>query len=871
MSRASTENPADATGLPAERTDHLDAVVARSREAAAAFRQLGQREVDDIVWKMARAGLLAAHDLAHLAVEETGIGLYEDKVLKHYTATEFLYDYLRGKKTVGVIHDDPARALKWVAEPIGSILGIMPLTNPTSTALFKSIVAAKTRNAMIVRASSKAIRCSTEAVRIVVEAAEAAGMPPGAIQVLDAPSHADTQYLFGHRGIDFIWTTGGQRIVEAANASGKPTIGVGPGNAPVYLHETADIQMAVIDILMSKTFDASTICPAEQTVVVDRSIDVAARAEFERMGSRFLDMEEAERLADVCFDGDEGQLNFFAIGQSPQTLCGAAGIDCEPWHKVLIVPVEQFEMTELFLHEKLFPVLAWLVADDVDHALTLCEGVTEIAGLGHTSAVYSTDEAVVEAFSMRVRTGRILVNCPTALGAMGGMYTDLPPTYSLGCGTWGGSNTTANVNVDELLNIKQVSYRKHQPMWFRAPVDVYFNANAIDNLRAVPTQRAAIVTSPGNVARGVVELVSDRLGASAIDIYSSIGPEPTDADCDDLTKFLERFQPDLVVAVGGGSVLDVAKVARLRMEHPDVDWRDLALPFLDVRKRIAEYPERRPGSCRLIGIPTTSGTGSEVSPAAVLTDAATGRKTTLVDYTLVPEMAIVDPTLAISMSPQLTADSGVDAVTHAIESLVSSFSSPYTHALSLRALHDLFTSLPAAYADGEDLELRTRVHNAATMAGLAFSNAFVGVGHALAHALGSEFEVPHGRACGVFLPHVIRYNGAERPGKTLPSPTQIHWVAPDVYAQASRALGLGSSRENPAEGLARFEETTISLLDAVGQPSSIAALGIDEAAFTAARPRLAQMAFEDPSIRANPRASTIAELEALLDDAWRGW
>jgi acetaldehyde dehydrogenase/alcohol dehydrogenase len=854
-----------------ERRDELDALVARSREAAEQFRHLDQREVDEIVWAMARAGLLAAYDLARMAVDETGIGIYEDKVLKHYLSTEFLYDYLRGKKTVGVIREDPARALKWVAEPIGSVLAIMPLTNPTSTALFKTIVAAKTRNAMIVRASSKAIRCSTEAVRIVVEAAEAAGMPPGAIQCMEQPTHADTQYLFGHPGVDFIWTTGGQRIVTAANASGKPTIGVGPGNAPVYLHESADIPMAVLDVLMSKTFDASTICPAEQTMIVDRAIDEQVRAELERMGARFLDPDEAERLADVCFDSATGHLNFFSIGQTPQVLAGAAEIAIEPHHKVLVVPVERFDLAELFLHEKLFPVLAYLVAEDVDHALTLCEGVTEIAGLGHTSAVYARDERVVEEFSQRIRTGRILVNCPTAIGAMGGMYTDLPPTFSLGCGTWGGSNTTANVNVDELLNIKQVSYRKRQPMWFRSPVDVYFNEHSIDNLRQIGAERVAIVTSPGNVSRGNVELVAERLSARAVDIYSDVGPEPTNEDAEKLVAFLNRFEPQAIVALGGGSVLDLAKAARIGTEHPEADWTDLALPFLDIRKRIAEYPQRRPDAMRLIAIPTTSGTGSEVSPAAVLTHAGTGRKTTMVDYTLVPDIAIVDPTLAMSMPKQLTRDSGVDALTHAIESLVSSFASPYTHALSLRSLHDLFLTLPAVYADGEDLELRTRVHNAATMAGLAFSNAFVGVGHALAHALGSTFDVSHGAACGVFLPHVIRYNGAPIPGKNLPSPTQTRWVAPDTYAQAARALGLGSSREKPEEGLARFEETTIELLEAVEQPRSLQAMGITREQYDAQRAHLAQLAFEDPSIRSNPRAPTIAELEELFDQAWNGW
>ena len=866
-----TGTTAPTSDLPDERTTQLDAIVATAREAAVEFRKLDQSQVDRIVRAMATAGLRAAHDLAHLAVEETGFGVYEDKFLKHCTATEFLYDYLRDKKTVGVIREDPSRSLKWVAEPIGVVLAITPITNPTSTALFKTIVAAKTRNAMIVRASSKAERCSAEAVRIMIEAAEGAGMPAGAIQFLDAPTHADTHHLFRHPGIDLIWTTGGQRIVEAANASGKPTIGVGPGNAPVYLHESCDIEMAALDVLMSKTFDASTICPAEQAVVVDRSIAGRARAELERMGARFIDEAEADRLANVCFDGANGEPNFFAIGQSPQILAQAAEIDIEPHHKVLVVPVPKFGMTELFLHEKLFPVLAWIESDDVEHAITLCDGIIQIAGLGHTSAVYARDDAVVEAFSIGVRTGRILVNCPTSVGATGGMYTELPPTYSLGCGTWGGSNTTANVNVDELLNVKQVSYRKHPPMWFRAPVDIYFNAHSLDQLRSVPATRVAVVTSPGMVARGTIDEVTARVGANAIDIFSSIGPEPTDVDLDRLVTFLDRFGPDLIVAVGGGSVLDLAKLARLRVEHSELDWRELALPFLDIRKRVAEFPERAPGGIRIVAIPTTSGTGSEVSPAAVVTDTQTGRKTTIVDYSLVPDMAIVDPSLTLSMSPQLTADSGVDAIAHAVESLVSGFASPYTHAMSLRSVHDLTLALPEAYRDGANLDARTRVHNAATMAGLAFSNAFVGVGHSLAHALGAVFEIPHGRACGLVLPHVIRYNGAEVPGKNLPSPTQTRWVAPEQYAQAARALGLGSSRENPREGLAHFEEAIIGVLDAVDQPRSLAACGVDEAAFREQRSRLAQLAFEDPSIRSNPRAPLVAELETLLDQTWAGW
>ncbi|MBC7644631.1 MAG: aldehyde dehydrogenase family protein, partial [Thermoleophilia bacterium] len=495
---------------PARRA-YLDKVCQEAHDAVEIMRDFTQEQVDEIVWKMARAGLLNAARLARMAVEETGIGVFEDKVYKNYVATEFLYDYVRDKKTVGIISEDPTRNLKLVAEPIGVVLAICPLTNPTSTALFKTIVAAKTRNAMIVRASSKASKCSSESVRVVVEAAIAAGLPPGAIHCLEDATHADTQYLFGHKNVDFIWTTGGQRIVEAANASGKPTIGVGPGNAPAYLHESCDIEMAVTDIMLSKTFDASVICPAEQTVIIDDSIFDDAIARLSAMGARMLTPEESDRLLSTCFDRATGHPRMQAIGRSVKDLAKHAKIDVDPHHKVFVSRVEQFDEHDLLLHEKLFPVLAVMRAPDVDIAIKWCEDITGIAGLGHTSAVYSKDDNVVERFSLRVRTGRVLVNCPTAVGALGGMYTDLPPTFSLGCGTWGGSNTTDNVNIDNLLNIKQVAYRKNPPMWFRAPVDVYFNEHAIDNLRQFTARRAIIITSPGNVRRGVVGKLEERL------------------------------------------------------------------------------------------------------------------------------------------------------------------------------------------------------------------------------------------------------------------------------------------------------------------------------------------------------------------------
>ncbi len=838
-----------------------DATVERARHAAAAFREItDQARVDRIVRAMAVAGLEAAYDLAELALEETGFGVLEDKVVKNFVATEFLYDHLDGKRSVGVIEEDPERAIAYVAEPIGVVLALLPITNPTSTALFKSIVAAKTRNAMIFRPSARAARCATRAIEILQAAGEAEGLPPGALQVIPDPSLEASQHLFHHPGVDFIWTTGGPKAVAAANAAGKPCISVGPGNAPVYLHASADVPMAVVDLLLSKTFDSSVICPAEQTCVVDDAIHDAVLAELTRLGARVLEPDEVERLAAAAFDAD-GRPELAAMGRSCADLAVLAGI--RPGDaKVLIAPLpadlEQLAAHPL-LQEKLMPVLGLVRSPSVEHAIAVCELVTEHGGLGHTSAVYARDEDVVQAFAARVRTGRILVNAPTAVGALGGIYTAMPPTFSLGCGTWGGSTTTDNVNYLNLLNIKAVSRRHAPPQWFRVPSDTYFNAGSLDSLRALPTRTAVIVTDAPTEARGTAEEVRRHLDCDAVHVIADIEPEPGEARIRAGAELLDRLRPDLLVAVGGGSVIDAAKAMRLYHEHPDVSLRELALPFLDARKRIARYPQE-PHRVKLVAVPTTSGTGSEVSPAAVVT--AGTRKVTLVDYSLVPDMAVVDPTLTLTMPPVLTADTGVDALTHALEAYVSIFASPYTDAFCLQAIHLILDALPRAVADGSDLEARTAMANAATIAGLAFSNAFVGVNHALAHAVGARFGIAHGRANGVFLPHVLRYNAAI-PAKFMPAPAYSAYVAPQKYAQIAWVLGLGGRGEDAARErlFARIDE----LLAAVGMPRTLRELGVPRDEFGAALGDLGRAAFEDPSGRTNPRMPMLTELAALLE------
>lgn len=858
------DQPAATTPAAPDADPRLDGYVDRARAAADGLRALDQEAVDRIVWAMAVAGLEHAIDLAELAIEETGFGVLEDKVVKNYIATEFLYDYLKDKKSVGVIEEDAERGLQYVAEPIGVVLALLPITNPTSTALFKAIVAAKTRNAIIFRPSARAVRSAVQAVELLQQAGEAAGLPPDALQVVPDPTLDASQYLFHHPGVDLIWTTGGPKAVAATNEAGKPCISVGSGNAPVYLHASADIPMAVVDVLISKTFDASLICPAEQTLVVDAPIYDEVVAELERMGARVLDDAAVTALSAVAFD-DAGRVRMEALGRSCPDLAAMAGLPASVRDKVLIAPLPG-DLEQLARHplvqEKLMPVLGLVRSPSVEHALDACALVTEHGGLGHTSAVYARDDAVVARFAERIRTGRILVNAPTAVGALGGIYNQMTPTFSLGCGTWGGGMTTDNVNYRNLLNVKVVSHRQTPPQWFRVPSDTYFNAGSLENLRTLRAEHVVIVTDAGTEERGVVDTVRHHLGTANVRVFSGVEPEPHEEQIRAGVAMLGDPPPDLLIALGGGSVIDAAKAMRLFHENPELSVRELTLPFLDARKRIAHYPEPISHPMRLVAIPTTAGTGSEVSPAAVISHE--GRKLTLVDYSLVPDMAIVDPRLTLTLPPEMTADTGVDALTHALEAYVSIFASPFTDAFCLQAMNLILNALPRAVADGSDLKARTDMANAATIAGLAFSNAFVGVNHALAHAVGARFGVAHGRANGLFLPHVLRYNAA-LPRKFMPAPGYGAYVAPQKLAQAAWVLGLGGKTEEVARK--RLFARVDGVLEEVGMPRSAAAAGIDPAAYREAIPGLVRDAFRDASVRTNPRMPMIDELTELLATA----
>ncbi len=841
-------------------------MVAAAQVAAEQFRALDQEQVDRIVLAMVQAGVRAAPELARLAIEETGFGVFEDKVVKNFVATEFLYDYLKDKRSVGVIDEDVERNITYVAEPIGVVLAITPVTNPTSTVLYKAIIAAKTRNAVIFRPAPRAIQSCVEAVAVLRAAAAEVGLPENALQVVPDAAHVGdplpVQALrhrlhLGHRRAQDR-RPGECRGEAQPQRRARQRAGLRPphGRHPRRRRGPAHLQD------------------------VRRLGDLPGRADLHR-GRRGVRRDGRRAATDGRAGPDSGRRptgwrssrsaaatrsTWLPWGSRPPSWPGAPASRSSPAPRCCCARCPATS-TELGAHplvqEKLMPVLGLVRAESEEHAIAVAVLVTEHGGLGHTSAIYATDDDVIRAYSLAVRTGRILVNAPTAVGALGGIYNNLTPTFSLGCGTWGGSSTTENVNYMQLLNIKTVSHRRTPPQWFRVPANSYFNADALENLRDIDTETVLVVTDADTEQRGVVELVRSRLRAEHVYVFSGVYPEPGEEVIAQGVELLDRFRPDLMVAVGGGSVIDAAKAMRLFHEQPTKTLAELTLPFLDPRKRVADY-SHRPHSVRLVAIPTTSGTGSEVSPAAVITVGP--RKDTLVDYSLVPDIAIVDPLLTLTLPPSVTADSGIDALTHALEALVSIFASPYTEAFCVQSARLIFDALPRAFADGSDVAARTDMSNAATLAGLAFSNAFVGTNHALAHAVGARFDLPHGRANAIFLPHVMRYNAAV-PTKFMPAPGYSSYVAPDKYALLGRVVFGG---RKPEDSRARLFQAVDTLLEAVQMPRTLKDAGVDEQEFLSALPDLAVTAFLDLSNRTNPRMPLVAELTDLLKKGFYG-
>jgi acetaldehyde dehydrogenase/alcohol dehydrogenase len=860
--------PENIPNLSEERTAYLEGLVSQARTAAAVFTQFTQEDVDRIVKPMVLAGLEQAQYLARLAIEETKLGVLEDKAIKNMVATEFVYNYVKDKPTVGTIREFPERGLVEVAEPIGVILSLTPITNPTSTVLFKCIMAIKTRNAVIFSPHPGAWRCCSEAVRIMYETAVKHGAPEGVFTCLESHTLQDNAFLMRHKDVGLIDATGGPGVVKAAYGSGKPALGVGAGNTPVYMEKTADLNMAVVDIITSKTFDNGTICASEQTVVIDDEIYDVVLKKLAELGAHICNEKETELLGRTVIDPNTGFMQPMAVGQKATRIARFVGLSVKPKTKLLIAPIQGVGREHPLSAEKLFPVLAVYRAKSVDEALKVCVDVNHFGGLGHTAVIFSNNDEVIRKFSEVINAGRIIVNSPGSIGALGGVYNDMVPTFSFGCGTGGGNSTMDNVNVYHYLNIKRVARRTQAHMWFRVPNQIYFNMNAVENLRKFPSRSTLIITNPSLEQIGHVNVVRRNIPPETFARVLTIpDAEPEVKVIMRGVEELNFYKADQIIALGGGSVIDAAKIMKLKYESPDADLEELAAPFLDLRKRVIQYPTDKVNRARLIAISTTSGTGSEVTPFAVLLDKEHGRKVTLADYSLSPDVAIVDPQFVMSMPRGLTADTGIDCLVHALEAGVSIYASPYTDSNAMQAIRLVFKYLPISYENPRDEEARTMMHNAACIAAIAFSNASVGVNHALAHAFGARFGIPHGRANALMLPHVIAFN-AGVPTKFMPSPNQRAYVAHKKYAMIADLLGLGGNTIE--EKVGNLITATEQLLDQLAFPRSIADMGISKEDFERAMPDLAKIAFDDPSWRSNPRMPLVSELVELFWSAYQG-
>ncbi len=854
--------------ITAERKAYLDNLVERARLAAAEFAQFSQEQVDGVAKAMVMAGLRNVKRLARLAVDESKLGIFEDKVLKNFVATEFVWNHIKGKPTVGVIREYPERNLVEVAEPIGVIFSITPITNPTGTVLFKCITCLKTRNTLIFSPHFRTANCCLEAARTMGEAAERAGAPEGVIACIEKPTIEDTQYLFTHPDVQMIDATGGTSLVKAAYSTGKPALGVGAGNTPCYMHQSADIDMAVVDVIVSKTFDNGTVCASEQTIAIDEEIYDTVIKKFADLGAHIASEDEVALLEQTVIHPETGMMHPLAVGQSAQDIAKQCGMKVSPNTRLIIAPLKGVGDGHPLSVEKLFPVLGVLPVRSVDEAINVCLDISYNGGLGHTASVFATDEDVIRKFAFALNAGRIVVNSPATIGGLGGVYNDLSPTFSFGCGTGGGNITMDNLNIYHYMNIKRVARRTPGNAWFRLPNQIYFNFKSLENLRSVDSETTVIISTKGAEKRGHVDMVRNFLNPSThVHTFSEVEPEPSFATVLNGVRVLNNYQPDHIIAVGGGSVIDAAKAMRLFYENPQTKFEELSLPFLDPRKRVTEYPTPPPDRPRLIAVPTTSGTGSEVTPFAVITDCESNRKIMLSDYQLVPDMAVVDPTLVMNLSPSVTADTGVDVLTHALEAHVSIAASRYTDSLTLQAIRLVFTYLERAFRNPSDYEARENMHNASCIAGIAISNAFVGVNHALAHSLGATFKLPHGRANGVLLPYTVRYN-ATTPTKFMPHPNIKAYVADKKYAEAATFVGLGGS--TTAEKVDALIEAILSLLKSCKMPTTLKELGISKQDFEKSLPDLIDKAFDDPSSRSNPRFPMVDEIEELFRRAYQG-
>ena len=857
--------------------DCVEALQERMRIMRAAQREFShftQEQVDHIFFEAAMAANKARIPLAKMAVEETGMGVMEDKVIKNHYASEYIYHAYRNTKTVGVIEKDDAFGIKKIAEPIGLVAAVIPTTNPTSTAIFKALLCLKTRNAILISPHPRAKKCTAEAARIVYEAAVKAGAPEGIIGCIEYPSLELTGELM-HEA-DIILATGGPGMVHAAYSSGKPALGVGAGNTPVIIDETADIKLAVSSIIHSKTFDNGMICASEQSVTVLDSIYDEVRDEFERRGCYFLKGDELDKVRHTILIN--GALNAKIVGQSAYTIAKLAGVDVPEETKILIGEVKSVDISEEFSHEKLSPVLAMYHAKDFDEALDKAETLVCDGGHGHTASLYihPAQKEKILRHAERMEACRIVINTPSSFGGIGDLYNfKMAPSLTLGCGTWGGNSVSENVGVKHLLNVKTVAERRENMLWFRAPQKVYFKKGcmpvALDELGTVMGKKKCfIVTDSFLYKNGYVapiEAKLDELGIQHTCFYD-VAPDPNLSSALKGAQAMRLFEPDCIIALGGGSAMDAGKIMWVMYEHPEVDFLDMAMRFMDIRKRVYTFPKMGE-KAYFVAIPTSSGTGSEVTPFAVITDDRTGTKYPLADYELLPNMAIVDADNMMNQPRGLTSASGVDVLTHALEAYASMMATDYTDGLALKAMKNVFEYLPRAYEYGAaDPEARQKMADASCMAGMAFANAFLGVCHSMAHKLGAYHHLPHGVANALMISHVLRYNAAEVPAKmgTFPQYDHPHTLA--RYAECAHFCGVCGKDDE--ETLNLFIDKVEELKAKVGIKKSIAEYGISEETFMSTLDQMVEDAFDDQCTGANPRYPLLKEIKAMYLKAYYG-
>ena len=850
-----------------EVTQMIDSLAEKGQEALKELSKKSQHEINDIVHQMSMAAVDQHMHLAKLAYDETGRGIYEDKAIKNLYASEYIWNSIKDNKTVGIIGEDKQKGLTYVAEPIGVICGVTPTTNPTSTTIFKAMIAIKTGNPIIFAFHPSAQQSSKYAAKVILEAATKAGAPKDCIQWIEVPSIEATKQLMNHKDIALVLATGGSGMVKSAYSTGKPALGVGPGNVPTYIEKTAHIKRAVNDIIGSKTFDNGMICASEQVMVVDKEVYTDVVKEFKLHQTYFVNKNELQQLEDAIMNEDKTAVKPDIVGKSAVDIAKLSGISVPEKTKLLVAEIDGIGKDYPLSREKLSPVLAMVTAKSTGHALQICEDILKFGGLGHTAVIHTEDSQLQQKFGLKMKACRVLVNTPSAVGGIGNMYNELIPSLTLGCGSYGRNSISHNVSAVDLLNIKTIAKRRNNMQWFKLPPKVYFEENSVMYLTEMNNvERVMIVCDPGMVNIGYTDIVEQvlrrRENQPQIKVFNEVEPNPSTHTVYKGLEMCINFQPNTIIALGGGSAMDAAKAIWMFFEHPETSFFGAKQKFLDIRKRT--YKITKPKNAKFICIPTTSGTGSEVTPFAVITDSETHVKYPLADYALTPDIAIVDPQFVLSVPKDVAADTGMDVLTHAIESYVSVMASDYTRGLSLQAIKLTFDYLKSSVQEN-DKHSREKMHNASTMAGMAFANAFLGISHSIAHKIGGEYGIPHGRTNAILLPHVIRYN-AKDPQKHALFPKYDFFRADTDYADIAKFLGLkGNTTEELVDALAN---AVYDLGCSVGIDMNLKSQGVTEELLHSTIDRMAELAFEDQCTTANPKEPLISELKGIIETAY---